>query len=135
MPSLIQVSVIAGPGRYFRGEELKQALLDADLLHGDMGIFHRYDVTFKKPQFSVASLVEPGTFPIDQMESFNCPGIALFFQVARVTDPLAVFDDLINTSRELAAQLHGIQWDESRQPLTASKISRLRHLLGRANID
>lgn len=128
-PFLIQVSVVAGPGRTFSGPELKQALLDADLLYGDMGIFHRYDHDLTRSLFSVASLVEPGTFPIDDMEHFDCPGIVLFFQTARVSNPLGIYDDLVNTSRELAHCLHGIQWDENRQPLSATKIAHMRNLL------
>ena len=128
-PFLIQVSVVAGPGRFFHGTELKQALMDGDLLFGDMGIFHRYDPDLTHTLFSVASLVEPGTFPIDDIDDFECPGIVLFFQTARVSDPLGTYDDLVNTSRELAQRLHGIQWDESRQPLSASKIAHMRNLL------
>jgi len=128
-PFLIQVSVVAGPGRFFHGPDLKQALLDVDLLYGDMGIFHRYDPDLTQTLFSVASLVEPGTFPVDDMTHFECPGIVLFFQTARVSDPLSIYDDLVNTSRELAHRLHGIQWDETRQPLSASKIAHMRNLL------
>jgi hypothetical protein len=72
-PFLIQVSVVAGPGRTFSGQELKQALLDADLLYGDMGIFHRYDHDLTRSLFSVASLVEPGTFPIDDIGALSLP--------------------------------------------------------------
>ena len=120
---------MAGPGRFFHGPDLKQALLDVDLLYGDMGIFHRYDPDLTQTLFSVASLVEPGTFPVDDMTHFECPGIVLFFQTARVSDPLSIYDDLVNTSRELAHRLHGIQWDETRQPLSASKIADMRNLL------
>ncbi|RQW82469.1 MAG: cell division protein ZipA [Methylococcus sp.] len=131
-PFLIQISVVAGPGRFFHGPDLKQALLDVDLLFGDMGIFHRYDSELTQTQFSVASLIEPGTFPIDEMDGFECPGIVLFFQTARVSDPLSIYDDLVNTSRELAQRLHGIQWDETRQPLSAGKITHMRNLLRQA---
>ncbi len=134
-PFLIQISVVAGPGRFFDGLELKQSLLDSDLLFGEMGIFHRFDREYKQSLFSVASLVEPGTFPIEEMEDFECPGIVLFFQTARVSNPLQVYDDLVETSRELASRLHGVQWDESRQPLTAGKISHMRNLLKHANSD
>ena len=134
-PFLIQISVVAGPGRFFDGLELKQSLLDSDLLFGEMGVFHRFDREYKQSLFSVASLVEPGTFPIEEMEDFECPGIVLFFQTARVSNPLQVYDDLVETSRELASRLHGVQWDESRQPLTAGKISHMRNLLKHANSD
>jgi len=131
-PFLIQLSVVAGDGFVFAGDELKSALLDLDLIHGEMGIFHRYDRQFRKPLFSVASLVKPGTFPIDDMESFECPGVVLFFQPATVDDPLSVFDDLVDTCRELAVRLDGIEWDEARRPLTEEKIARMRSRLEEA---
>ncbi|MGX2039270.1 cell division protein ZipA C-terminal FtsZ-binding domain-containing protein [Methylocaldum sp. MU1018] len=131
-PFLIQLSVVAEDEFVFAGDELKNALLDLDLVHGDMGIFHRYDRASRKPLFSVASLVKPGTFPIDDMTSFECPGIVLFFQPATVDDPLRVFDDLVNTSHELAVRLSGIEWDDSRRPLTDEKITEMRSRLEEA---
>lgn len=128
-PFLIQVSVVARPGDTFSGMELRDALLDLDLVHGEMEIFHRYDRNFREPLFSVASLVRPGTFPIDEMETFSCPGVVMFFQPSKVADPLAVFDDLFETSRDLAEKLDGEEWDESRRPLTEEKIRELRDRL------
>lgn len=131
-PFLIQLSVVAQNGQTFAGEELRDALLDLDLIHGDMGIFHRYDAGFRDPLFSVASLVKPGTFPIKEMASFNCPGLILFFQPAKVSEPLAVFDDMTHTCRELASRLDGIEWDENRQPLSPAKLRTLRDQLAEA---
>jgi cell division protein ZipA len=128
-PLLIQFSVVAGQGRVFSGEDLREAFLDLDLTHGEMGIFHRYDSQFREPQFSVASLVKPGSFPADEMDSLDYPGVVLFFQPGSVSDPLAVFDDLADTCHELARRLDGIEWDEKRQPLTGQKIGKLRALL------
>jgi cell division protein ZipA len=128
-PFIIQLSVVAGQGRTFPGEDLRDALLDLDLVHGDMGIFHRYDREYRQTLFSVASLVEPGTFPIDEMESFDSPGVVLFFQTGRVPDPLRVYDDLIATCHGLAERLGGFEWDEQRQPLTTEKIAHMRGLL------
>ncbi|MGZ8249085.1 cell division protein ZipA C-terminal FtsZ-binding domain-containing protein [Methylomagnum sp.] len=128
-PFLIQVSVVAGRGRFFNGEDLRDALMDLDLIHGEMGIFHRFDGQFKQTLFSCASLVEPGTFPINDMESFECPGVVFFFQTAGIADPLTVYDDLVNTCQELAERLGGTTWDERRQPLSAEKIAHMRALL------
>lgn len=128
-PFLIQVSVVAGRGRVFGGEELRDALLDLDLIHGSMGIFHRYDRGYREALFSIASLVEPGTFPMDDIDGFECPGVVLFFQPDRVANPLAVYDDLIRTSHALARRLDGIEWDDKRQPLSREKIAHMRGLL------
>jgi len=126
-PFLIQVSVVARSGESFQGEELREALMDdLELIHGEMGIFHRYDRRHREPQFSIASLIEPGTFPIEDMENFECPGVVLFFQPGMVDDPLGVFDDLIETCHELARRMDAIEWDDRRQPLTTEKIAYMR---------
>lgn len=128
-PFLIQLSVIASGDTVFDGEELRDALVEQDLIYGDMGIYHRYDREYREPLFSVASLAEPGTFPIDNMESFECPGVVLFFQPTQVKDPLDVFDDLVSTCHELAVKLDGVEWDETHQPLTVEKIALMRQRL------
>ena len=125
-PFLIQLSVVAPDDGFFNGEELREALTDLDLIYGDMGIYHRYDREYRKPLFSVASLVEPGTFPIDDMENFQCPGVVLFFQPPQVTDALAVFDDLVSTAHDLADRLGGIEWDERRRAITDDRLDQMR---------
>jgi len=131
-PFLIQISIVAYDDGYFDGIILRDSLEDCRLIYGDMGIYHRYDRDLRTPLFSVASLVEPGTFPIKDMENFYCPGIVLFFQPPQVDDPLAVFDDLVTTCHELSVRLGGEEWDENRQPLTQDKIQQMRARLREA---
>jgi len=128
-PFLIQLSVVASEDGFFSGEELRDALVELDLIYGEMGIYHRYDREYREPLFSVASLAEPGTFPIEDMESFECPGVVLFFQPTQVKQPLEVFEDLLNTCHQLAVKLDGVEWDETRRPLTAEKIALMRERL------
>ena len=130
-PFLIQISVVA-KGGFFNGLQLRDSLDDLRLIYGDMGIYHRYDREYRVPLFSVASLVEPGTFPIKDMENFECPGVVLFFQPPQVDEPLEVFDDLVATCHELALNLGGVEWDEKRQPLTREKINQMRGRLREA---
>ncbi|MGI9211520.1 MAG: cell division protein ZipA C-terminal FtsZ-binding domain-containing protein [Methylococcaceae bacterium] len=128
-PFLIQVSIVGKTDKSFSGSALKAAFYEQGLIHGEMGIYHRMDQTNKEPIFSIASLVEPGAFPNENMEQFESPGIVLFFQPAKVPDPLEVFDNLLDTCHELSTQLDGIEWDETRQPLTLRKIADMRHRL------
>jgi len=131
-PFLIQISVVANGEDNFNGLQLRDALEDLRLIYGDMGNYHRYDRDYRVPLFSVASLVEPGTFPIKDMENFDCPGVVLFFQPPQVDDPLAVFDDLVTTCHELALRLGGVEWDEKRQHLSLDKITQMRERLTEA---
>ena len=127
LPEVIQVSIAAPEGHAFQGFALLKAFQDLGLKHGDMDIFHFYQGG--NIQFSLASLVKPGTFPADDMENFNTPGITLFMQPPLVNDPEATFDRMMHTCHALAKRLGGSEWDDQRQPLSAAKISQWRRQL------
>lgn len=129
MPRLIQFGVVASPGSVFNGDQLIQALTEAGLKYGEMEIFHRYDKASDSRLFSVASMVEPGTFPIDDISLFQCPGLLLFFQPLGVPDPIAAFDQMVQTCHELGRRLGGDEWDSKRKQLTEETIEALRRSL------
>jgi cell division protein ZipA len=91
-----------------------------------MGIFHRRDPETGGTLFSVASLVEPGVFPPDSMDTFESPGVVLFYLPGRSADPLAAFDAMIAVCHDLAGRLNGVEWDAGRRPLSPETISALR---------
>ncbi|TAN53476.1 MAG: hypothetical protein EPN21_01385 [Methylococcaceae bacterium] len=128
VPNVVQLSVVAVDNAYFTGGEILDAFNRVGLRYGDMGIFHLYNEV-DEILFSVASMVEPGTFPMENMMSFECPGVVLFFQPSHVDEPLDVFDSLVSCCHELAIRLNGVEWDVNRQPLTTEKIIELRRAL------
>lgn len=127
-PAVVQLSVVAAEDSFFTGSELMDAFHYAGLRYGDMGIFHLYDDD-QGIHFSVASIVEPGTFPVNNMTDFRCPGVVLFFQVDQVAEPLETFDRLVSCCHELAIRLNGVEWDADREPLTTGSIAALRNAL------
>jgi cell division protein ZipA len=129
MPPLIQFGVVAPPGSVFNGDQLIEALTEVGLEYGEMEIFHRYDKASDTRLFSVASMVEPGTFPIDDIALFQCPGLLLFFQPLGVPDPVAAFDEMVETCHELGRRLGGDEWDSKRKQLTEETIEALRRSL------
>ena len=82
--------------------------------------------------FGVASMVEPGTFPENDLKQFYSPGLVFFMQPKEVDDPVAVFDDFIETIDFLAAVLGGEKWDDKREPLTEQTVQTFRNKLLRA---
>lgn len=127
-PTVVQLNVVAAENEYFSGTALMDAFSHAGLRYGDMGIFHHYDEDHNI-LFSVASIVEPGTFPINNMANFMCPGVVLFFQTSQVMEPLEVFDNLVSCCHELAIRLDGVEWGADHQPLSTEKIVALRSCL------
>ena len=128
-PSLvIALHVMAEPGDYFAGEDLKVALLENGLRFGAMKIFHRHtEESGAGPvMFSVANLVKPGTFDLNAMDQFDTPGVTLFFDAGEVAEPLECFDQMLATGQHLAAELNGHLKDETRSDLTRQTIEHYR---------
>ncbi len=130
LPEVIQVSIVAPPEQPFPGEKLLKVFQDLGLKYGEMDIFHAYQGD--EIRFSVASLVKPGTFPIDAMDDFRTRGLTLFFQPPLVSHPAEAFERMIATCHILAQRLGGSELDDRRQPLTAVKISLWRRQLKEA---
>ncbi|WP_260291741.1 cell division protein ZipA C-terminal FtsZ-binding domain-containing protein [Sedimenticola hydrogenitrophicus] len=128
LPCLIlQINVVASNGT-FSGEDILRVAGDVELEHGDLNIFHRYDTTGRRPRviFSMASMLEPGVFPLDKMDTFRTPGLVLFGQLPGPKDGLAAFADMLFTAERLAALLEGELQDETHSVLSKQTIEHIR---------
>lgn len=125
---IVVVYVTAPSGTRFAGPALLDALAAADLRFGDMNIFHRYVETPQGPQavFSVANLVEPGWFELDQMETFESPGLTLFLRLPGPVEPTQAFDALVACAERLKQALNGELRDGTRSVLSKQTIGHLR---------
>lgn len=128
LPSIIQFSLVATADEGFSGQALVDALNNVGLVYGSMKVFERLDDQ-RRVDYAVASMVEPGTFPDTDFELFNCPGIVFFLQPSELDEPLAIFDDFIQTINLLAVELDGVKWDHERQPLSDETIQKFRMAL------
>jgi cell division protein ZipA len=128
IPSLILQINIACSGKRFQGEDILEAVKTVNLSTGSMNIFHRRvgDEDQGAVLFSMASMVEPGTFPLDAMEAFNTPGLTLFAQLPGADDSLSIFNDLIDTAERVAEALGGELQDETHSRMTRQTIEHLR---------
>ena len=101
-----------------------------DMVAGEMAIYHRYDAErSSQVLFSCASLVEPGSFPLNDMAAFNTPGVTLFTRLPGLRDGLAIFSDMLFTAERLAALLDVEVRDESHNPLTKQWVEHKREVI------
>ena len=107
------------------GVQLREALETESLHHGKYDVFHRLDDE-GVAIFSVASMVEPGTFDIEKMPQEFFPGITLFAQLPGPVPGMLAFNELIACSKRLHAALGGTLQDERGVPLTVHRIERIR---------
>ena len=119
---IVTLRLVAGKQRYFKGDELALALRGLGLRHGKFGIFHRYEGTDeKKTIFSVASLVEPGSFDLKNLKDQEIPGVSMFLVLPGPMDGPQAFDLMMTAARTLVQGLGGELLDESGSTLSIQR--------------
>jgi cell division protein ZipA len=91
-----------------------------------MNIFHRVEPMTRAVQYSVANVLEPGTFDMADIESFRSPGVCFFMQLPGPENPLEAFEDMLKAARNLALQLGGELKDEQRSVMTGQTVEHYR---------
>ncbi|MDZ7750558.1 MAG: cell division protein ZipA [Gammaproteobacteria bacterium] len=133
---IIALSLLAPADAPYPGPGLLRAFDEVGLTFGDMDIFHHYGMAANPAGvavFSVASLVEPGTFDPDAMEDFSTPGLALFMQLPGPVDGQVGLELMLNTGQRLKDLLGGELRDERRSVLTQQTIAHLRERIAEFN--
>ncbi len=124
---IITVRLMAHGSATFPGDLLLGALREAGLHHGRFGIFHRQRSDDPAMTvFSVASLVEPGTFDPAAMSANRFPGVSFFLALPAPCDNVTAFDDMLSTARAIANQLDGQLLDEQGSRLSVQRERFLR---------
>ncbi|HEY6131853.1 MAG TPA: cell division protein ZipA C-terminal FtsZ-binding domain-containing protein, partial [Halioglobus sp.] len=79
-PEVFMLNVVARNPQGFRGDDILHILLACDLRFGDMNFFHRHEFEAGRGaiQFSVANMMQPGVFDIDNMADMSTPGLVFF---------------------------------------------------------
>lgn len=130
---VIVLNVMAASEQTFPGTEVRKALEEVDLRHGDMRIFHHFGVgemSVDGPVFSVANILEPGFFELERMDAMATPGVCMFMRLPGPLDGRVAFELLLSTGRRLAQQLGGELRDETRSVLSLQKIAQIRERIG-----
>lgn len=107
------------------GARLQEVLEAESLQHGKYSVFHRL-ADNGEIIFSVASMVEPGTFDLEKMPNETYPGVTLFAQLPGPIAGMLALNELIACGRRLHAALGGTLQDERGVPLTVHRIERMR---------
>jgi cell division protein ZipA len=118
------VRIAFAPQR-LEGAKLLESLLAETMQHGKYDIFHRVH-TDGSIVFSVASMVEPGTFDLEKMSETLYPGITMFTQLPGPVPGMHALNELIACARRLQSNLGGTLQDERGVPLTVHRIERMR---------
>ena len=119
-PEVLIISVVMPENQQISGAALLPTLLTLGMKFGDMNIFHRHEDNAGngKVTFSLANIMNPGTFDLDNMESFTTQGISLFMTLPNVGDASVVFQQMLNAAKQLALEFSGQLLDDKRNVMT-----------------
>ena len=124
---IVTVRIVAHEKKSFAGDELILSMRGIGLRHGKFGIFHRYDGSNESETiFSAASLVEPGSFDLQNIKEQEIPGISLFLVLPGPIDSVEAFDMMLAAARTLTQSLDGELLDESGSTLSIQRERYLR---------
>jgi len=122
---IIAVRLLGRDGNRIDGSDLKVALGTEGLEFGRYSIFHRV-IDGGRPLYSVASLVEPGSFDPTAMDSTRFSGVSMFAVFPGPLPAPQCFDELLATARRLADRLGATLQDDSGSSLTGQRVLSIR---------
>jgi cell division protein ZipA len=124
-PMIIVVNIISRT-LPITGPRLHQACVAAGLEHGEMSIYHCHDQGGRGVLFSMASMVEPGVIPVDDLDRFETPGVSMFTQLPGVRDGVEIYDRMLMAGRRLAQDLGAELQDDRHNKLTRQMQDHVR---------
>ncbi len=130
LPSkIIQINIIPRKGvSVFSGDDILCVVAELDMDYGEMDIYHYYGDHngISDKLFSLANMVQPGSFPIAAMDEFTTPGLTLFAVLPGPLDGLTLFSEMLSVAEQLATLLDGSLQDESHNDLSKQTIEHMR---------
>lgn len=112
----------------FIGSNLIAACEACGLHYGRYQVYHRLEGEGPDAYsvFSVANVVEPGSFDIVTLADSELPGLTLFMVLPGPRGGVAAYADMLATARQLAQQLDGEVLDQERSTLTRQTARHIR---------
>tara|TARA_R110001583_G_scaffold21308_6_gene80914 strand:+ start:3677 stop:4744 length:1068 start_codon:yes stop_codon:yes gene_type:complete len=119
-PKIIILSVVMPAHQQMSGAALLPSLLTLGMKYGEMNIFHRHQDNAGNGAvtFSLANMLNPGSFELDTMETFVTQGVSLFMTLPNATDPFIAFEQMLAAAKQLATEFKAQLVDDKRNIMT-----------------
>lgn len=125
---ILQVNLVARSTE-ISGQMILDLAAELDMQLGEFNIFHRMDPKTGKSIFSMANIVEPGSFDADNMQNFKTPGLTLFSQLPAPVDCLTVYSEMMNVAKRISYIVGAEMRDASHSAMTSQSIEHEREAI------
>ncbi|MDC1210650.1 cell division protein ZipA [Porticoccaceae bacterium] len=125
---ILVMHLMAPKGELLNGQQLQEAALEVGLRYGESKIFQRHlsEDGAGEVLFSMANLVNPGTFDLKTIDQMTTPGVTLFMALDDIEDPVSAFDIMIQSVDSMSVALGLSVLDETRSSITRQTIDHYR---------
>ncbi|MGB0449213.1 MAG: cell division protein ZipA [Porticoccaceae bacterium] len=125
---ILVMHLMAPKGELLSGGDLQEAALNVGFRFGELKIFQRHlnEDGSGEVLFSMANLVNPGTFDLNTINEMTTPGVTLFMALDDLEDPVAAFEVMTASVDTLVAALDLSVLDETRSSMTRQTIDHYR---------
>ncbi|WP_373017164.1 cell division protein ZipA C-terminal FtsZ-binding domain-containing protein [Thiomicrorhabdus sp.] len=126
-PQIFALLVLStgGSGQEFSMDTVNQALLGVGLSYTSGQIYATTDNKGNEI-IRVANILEPGTFPTENLHNYTTPGLALILQLPTTKRAPAAMHDLIMMARKLSQRLNGRLYNMERHLIKESDLQAMR---------
>lgn len=124
-PSEVLIIHVSMPdNQTISGASLLPMLISMGFKFGEMDIFHRHqDTAGTGPVlFSLASMFNPGTFDIDNMEQISTKGLSLFMTLPCHGEALQNFNMMHNAAKKVSEEFGAQILDSKRSAMTVQTV-------------
>jgi len=128
---IVSLYVAARAGHTLRGEDIVVAAEKTGLVFGHMNVFHRLVEHHPErgPVFSMANIMQPGSFDMTTIRELETPAIAYFLTLPAPMPALEAWDMMLPNVQRMAELLEGVVLDDSRNALGRQRIMHIREEL------
>ncbi len=128
---IVSLYVAARAGHTLRGEDIVVAAEKTGLTFGHMNVFHRLVENHPErgPIFSMANIMQPGSFDMANIRELETPAIAFFLTLPAPITALEAWEKLLPNVERMAELLNGVVLDDSRNTLGRQRIQHIREEL------
>lgn len=128
---IVSLYVAARAGHTLRGEDIVVAAEKTGLTFGHMNVFHRLVENHPErgPIFSMANILQPGSFDMANIRELETPAIAFFLTLPAPITALEAWEKLLPNVQRIAELLDGVPLDDGRNALGRQRIMHIREEL------
>ena len=125
---IVSLYVAAKAGHMLRGEDIVVAAEKTGMVFGHLNVFHRLvdGHPERGPVFSMANILQPGSFDMARIRELETPAIAFFLTLPAPMSALDAWEKMLPTVQRMGELLDGVVLDDGRNALGRQRIANIR---------